>query len=78
MIAVLGGLADVECDLIRTRHARDAYQDSPQHTWHLLRLWLKIENDWPIVDAILERALIYERVHRERSGRVPASALAGA
>lgn len=58
-------------------HARDAYQDSPEHTRHLLRLWLKIENDRPIADAILERARIYERIHRERSGRVPASALAG-
>jgi len=59
-------------------HARQAYQDSPQHTRHLLRLWLKIENDRPIVDAILERAKIYERVHRERSGRVPESVLAEA
>lgn len=59
-------------------HARQAYQDLPQHTRHLLRLWLQIENDRPIVDAILERAKIYERVHRERSGRVPASVLAGA
>jgi hypothetical protein len=58
-------------------HARDAYQDSPRHTRHLLRLWLKVENDRPIVDAILERARIYERVHRERSGRVPESALNG-
>jgi Taurine catabolism dioxygenase TauD, TfdA family len=59
-------------------HARDAYQDSSQHARHLLRLWLKIENDRPIVDAILERARIYERVHREQSGRVPVNALAGA
>lgn len=57
-------------------HAREAYQDSPQHTRHLLRLWLKVENDRPIVEEILERARIYERVHRERSGRVPESALA--
>jgi hypothetical protein len=57
-------------------HAREAYQDSPQHTRHLLRLWLKVENDRPICDEILERAEIYERVHRERSGRVPDSALA--
>ena len=59
-------------------HARDAYQDSPEHARHLLRLWLKVENDRPIVDAILERARIYERIHRERSGRVPAGASAGA
>ncbi len=59
-------------------HARDAYQDSPEHTRHLLRLWLRVENDRPIVDAILQRAAIYERVYRERSGRVPASELAGA
>ncbi|MEJ0015613.1 MAG: TauD/TfdA family dioxygenase [Acetobacteraceae bacterium] len=59
-------------------HARGAYQDSPQHTRHLLRLWLKIENDRPICDEILERAKIYERVHHERSGRVPESVLAGA
>ena len=59
-------------------HARAAYQDSPQHTRHLLRLWLKVENDRPICDEILERAQIYERVHRERSGRVPESVLAGA
>src|SRR6185437_12888683 len=59
-------------------HARQAYQDSPEHTRHLLRLWLKIENDRPIVDAILQRAKIYERVHRERTGRVPESVLAGA
>jgi hypothetical protein len=59
-------------------HARQAYQDSTQHTRHLLRLWLKVENDRPICDEILERAKIYERVHRERSGRVPESALAGA
>jgi hypothetical protein len=57
-------------------HARDAYQDSPEHTRHLLRLWLRIENDRPIAAEILERANIYERIYRERSGRVPASALA--
>jgi hypothetical protein len=59
-------------------HARQAYQDSPEHTRHLLRLWLKVENDRPICNEILERARIYERVHREKSGRVPESALAGA
>jgi hypothetical protein len=59
-------------------HARQAYQDSPEHTRHLLRLWLKVENDRPICNEILERAKIYERVHREQSGRVPESALAGA
>jgi hypothetical protein len=58
-------------------HAREAYQDSPEHTRHLLRLWLRIENDRPIADAILQRARIYERVYQERSGRVPESALAG-
>jgi hypothetical protein len=58
-------------------HARQAYQDSPQHSRRLLRLWLKIDNDRPIVDAILERAKIYERVHRDRSGRIPESVLAG-
>jgi hypothetical protein len=57
-------------------HARQAYQDSPRHARHLLRLWLNVENDRPIVDEILERAKIYERIHRERSGRVPVSALA--
>jgi hypothetical protein len=57
-------------------HARDAYQDSPAHTRHLLRLWLRIENDRPIAAEILERANIYERIYRERSGRVPASVLA--
>ncbi len=57
-------------------HARDAYQDSATHQRHLLRLWLKIENDRPIVDEILERARIYDRVYREQSGRVPAGALA--
>jgi hypothetical protein len=54
-------------------HAREAYQDSPEHTRHLLRLWLNVENDRPICDEILERAKIYERVRRERSGRVPDS-----
>lgn len=58
-------------------HAREAYQDSPAHTRHLLRLWLRIENDRPIAGEILERANIYERIYRERSGRVPVSALAG-
>ena len=48
-----------------------------ERTRHLLRLWLKIEDDRPIAEAILERAKIYERIHRERSGRVPASVLAG-
>ena len=57
-------------------HARGAYQDSPEHTRHLLRLWLKIENDRPIADAILQRAKIYERIHRERLGRVPTSEMA--
>ena len=56
-------------------HARDAYRDSPEHARHLLRLWLRIENDRPIAAEILERANIYERIYRERSGRVPASAL---
>ena len=55
-------------------HAREAYQDSPRHTRHLLRLWLRIENDRPIADEILQRANIYERVYRERSGRVPVGA----
>ena len=59
-------------------HAREAYQDSPLHTRHLPRLWLRIENDRPIAGEILERAQIYERIYRERSGRVPVSALAGA
>ena len=57
-------------------HARESYRDSPEHTRHLLRLWLKIDNDRPIAAEILERAIIYERIYRERSGRVPASALA--
>ena len=57
-------------------HARTAYRDSPASCRHLLRLWLKIENDRPIVSEILKRAKIYERIHRERSGRMPASALA--
>ncbi len=59
-------------------HARDAYQDSPRHSRHLLRLWLNIENDRPMEDAMLQRAAIYERIYRERSGRAPASALAEA
>lgn len=54
-------------------HARDAYQDSPEHTRHLLRLWLKVENDRPIAEEILQRAKIYERIHREKLGRVPDS-----
>ena len=58
-------------------HARDAYQDGPAHTRHLLRLWLNIENDRPIAAEILARAKIHERIYRERSGRVPASAMAG-
>ncbi|HLY89660.1 MAG TPA: TauD/TfdA family dioxygenase [Acetobacteraceae bacterium] len=57
-------------------HAREAYRDSPEHTRHLLRLWLKIDNDRPICDEILARAKIYERVHQERSGRVPESLVA--
>jgi len=56
-------------------HARDAYQDSPEHTRHLLRLWLKVENDRPIAEEILQRGKIYERIHRERQGRIPASML---
>ena len=57
-------------------HARDSYRDSPAHVRHLLRLWLRIENDRPIAPEILERANIYERVYREKSGRIPADALA--
>jgi len=56
-------------------HARGAFVDSPAHTRHLLRLWLNIENDRPIAPEILQRAEIYNRVHREQSGRVPASVL---
>ena len=56
-------------------HARESYRDSPAHVRHLLRLWLRIENDRAIAPEILERANIYERIYRERSGRVPASAL---
>ena len=52
-------------------HARRAYRDSPERTRHLLRLWLRIENDRPLAPEILERAKIYERVYHERSGRVP-------
>ncbi len=59
-------------------HARESYQDSPAHTRHLLRLWLKVANDRPVADAFRQRAEIYERVYREGSGRVPASELAGA
>ncbi|MGE4047789.1 MAG: TauD/TfdA family dioxygenase [Acetobacteraceae bacterium] len=59
-------------------HARDAYQDSPEHTRHLLRLWLNVDNDRPLPDEMLQRARIYERIYQERSGRVPESALAGA
>jgi hypothetical protein len=59
-------------------HARNAYQDSPQHTRHLLRLWLNVESDRPVPDVMMERARIYERVRREKSGRVPASLVAGA
>ena len=59
-------------------HARAAYQDSPQHSRHLLRLWLNIEHDRPIAAPILERAAIYERIFRERSGRVPESVMAEA
>ncbi len=57
-------------------HARGAYRDTPENTRHLLRLWLRIENDRPIAPEILERAAIYERIYREKSGRVPESALA--
>jgi hypothetical protein len=57
-------------------HAREAYRDSPRHTRHLLRLWLRFENDRPIAAEVLERAKIYERIYRERSSRVPVSALA--
>ncbi len=52
-------------------HARDAYTDSPRHRRHLLRLWLPIENDRPLPDAITERARIYQRIqdqHRARAG----------
>ncbi|MBS0640174.1 MAG: TauD/TfdA family dioxygenase [Proteobacteria bacterium] len=56
-------------------HARDSYEDSPQHTRHLVRLWLKIPDDHPMPDVMLERAAIYERVYRERSGRAPATEL---
>jgi len=52
-------------------HARDAYTDSPEHTRHLLRLWLPIENDRPLPDTIMERARIYQRIqdqHRARAG----------
>jgi hypothetical protein len=51
-------------------HARDAYRDSPEQTRHLLRLWLRIENDRPIAEEILQRAKIYERLYRERKERV--------
>ncbi len=59
----------------RMLHARDAYQDSPRRTRHLVRLWLNIPDDQPMPDAMLQRAAIYERIYREHSGRVPASAL---
>jgi len=54
-------------------HAREAYRDSSVHRRHLLRLWLRIENDRPMADAIRQRAILYERVYQEQSGRVPAS-----
>jgi len=54
-------------------HAREAYRDSPAQSRHLLRLWLRIENDRPMADAIRQRAILYERVYQEQSGRVPAS-----
>src|SRR6185312_1634095 len=59
-------------------HARESYQDSPEHTRHLLRLWLTVENDRSVAAAFQERAAIYERVYREQSGRVPESELASA
>ena len=52
-------------------HARDSYRDSPRRARHLPRLWLRIENDRPIAGEILQRGKIYERIYRERSGRVP-------
>jgi hypothetical protein len=54
-------------------HARGAYEDSPAHTRHLLRHWLRIENDRPMAWQVLERGKIYERVHAQKQGRVPAS-----
>ncbi|MGE0226545.1 MAG: TauD/TfdA family dioxygenase [Acetobacteraceae bacterium] len=58
-------------------HARGAYQDSPAHTRHLLRHWLQIEGaDRPLPWQVLERAKIYDRVWRERSGKVPQGAMA--
>ncbi|MSP00358.1 MAG: hypothetical protein EXR07_04800 [Acetobacteraceae bacterium] len=49
---------------------------SPANTRHRPRLWLRFESNRPIAAEILERANIYERIYRERSGRVPVSAMA--
>ena len=51
-------------------HARDAYQDSPEHTRHLPRLWLRIENDRPINPACNDTGTgrAHPRSQAQRSG----------
>ena len=56
--------------------ARTAYQDSPERARRPPRFWLRIKNDRPVAAEILECANVHQRIHRERSGRVPASAQA--
>ena len=43
-------------------HARDAYQDSAVRTRHLLRLWLKVQNDWPVAPELRAYARDYEQL----------------
>lgn len=45
-----------------TLHSRDAFGDSPEHTRHLLRLWLDIPNGRPVVPSFIERTADYGRV----------------
>ena len=46
-------------------HARTAFVDSPERSRHLLRLWLNVENDRPLSDAMLARGRIYDQVYRD-------------
>lgn len=57
-----------------TLHARKAFEDSPEHTRHLLRLWLNVPNGRPVIPEILTWGRTYDILMKERQVQAAAPA----
>lgn len=53
----------IVCNNLVTLHGRTGFEDSEQHTRHLLRLWLDVPNGRPVVPAMTERTAEYGRAN---------------